>query len=118
MNANELERELDCCCGTEYYLQPSSVSFRLTEGADLFLRRTGAWGMLRQIQFLLDNELTQDQRDDWFKLIKITEDYKLVIEDGNGKVLATADLDDHAEIPQHEWRFFFADSVLMVPSEY
>ena len=50
-------------------------------------------------------------------LIVVDSSAKIIVDDGNGNVLYTREV-DYTDAEEGAWKFFFTNNVLLLPSEY
>jgi hypothetical protein len=103
--------------GTEYWYRHHFVrGVTYTDGVKYFAEAAGAWWfvddciieyapLMRQHGFLT---ITLDVAND---------KAKITVDDGNDNVLATKAI-PYTDCPAGQYRFYFTDNVLLLPSEY
>lgn len=119
VNPQELQAALRQFTGTTHYYRIDSKTL-LTDGAYYLATQAGAfWLMALFSSYLLELRL-----DDWFTVLKLkTAGNKttVTIDDGNGNVLATQEI-ENSDFPLDEITLYGCWDgehwVLMLPSEY
>ena len=119
VNPQELQAALRQFTGTTHYYRIDSKTL-LTDGAYYLATQAGAfWLMAVFSSYLLELKL-----DDWFTVLKLkTEGNKttVTIDDGNGNVLATQEI-ENSDFPLSTITLYGCWDgehwVLMLPSEY
>lgn len=112
-----LKQDLMQFTGTEYWhrcaLNPNCL---YTDGVEFFVEQVGGYWLLD----ILATEFFELQYKAGFlsPILKVSGNQAdLVIEDGDYNVLQTKHI-DFTDCPEGEWRFFFTNNVILLPSEY
>jgi len=117
ITSKELERELAQCIGTEHYYKLRIPKITYTDGVKVFAEKAEAMWLVVDIGLYLFKPKLN--RDPFLSITLKVKDNKgeLVFDDGNDNVLYTKTY-GYTDCPEGEWKFFYCDGVLMVPSEY
>ena len=132
MRTQELKAALANYYGSEtFYRHALNRRMTYTEGVQAFAKCAGAYWFLdiaaTELFALLKVRRTcphAPRGEDFLSVLLHVEGTKAKItaDDGNGNVLFTKSIDyTHfpcMDCPEGEWRFFFTNNVLMLPSEY
>ena len=113
-SSEELRNNLEQFYGTENYFTNPLVKYKYTDGVKYFAEEAGAYWLLQEI-----NGMTAKVNEYFFNIKVISKNNKadIIIDDGNGKILAKKHI-SFTDLPEGEWQFFLTDNVLMIPSEY
>lgn len=113
-SSKELKANLEQFYGTENYFTNPLVKYKYTDGVKYFAENAGAYWLLQEI-----NGMTAKVNEYFFNIKVISKNNKanIIIDDGNGKVVAKKHI-GFTDLPEGEWQFFLTDNVLMIPSEY
>ena len=118
METKELENKLEGFIGTESYHKMFPFKTVFTDGVKCFADEAGAYWLLTDINlFLHKSEL--GKQDFLCITLQVGDNNKadLVFDDGNDNVLFKRHY-RFTDCPKGEWKFFYMDNVLMLPSEY
>lgn len=117
VNSAQLADDLAYFTGTEHwYRHPLNRECLYTDGVQFFAEKVGAYWLLD----LLATEFFELQHNAGFlsvNLIVTGSEADLIIEDGDYVSLAKKHI-PYTDCPEGEWRFFFTDNVILLPSEY
>ena len=89
-----------------------------SDGAKYFAECAGG-GAYWFLDIVATEYLPLQRREEFMvvKLIVTGTKAKIVVDDGNGNVLKTKDI-DFTDCPAGEWKFYLSGGVLFLPSEY
>lgn len=113
----DLKAALAHCTGSEHWYRHALVRpFLYTDGVKLFADMAGAYWFLD----IIATEVFRYQAREEFIHIKM--DVKggaavITADDGNGAVFWSRNI-DFTDCPEGEWRFYLANSTMLLPSEY
>lgn len=111
-----LKEDLQQFIGTTAYHRLTYYPIYCTDGVAFFANKTESYWLVDEI----GHHVTHPLKDQPFVYIVVkSKDNKADIrfEDGNKKHLLTKHI-PFTDLPEGEWKFFYADRVLMLPSEY
>jgi hypothetical protein len=115
----ELQHNLAHFTGTEtWWRHGLNRNMLYTDGVQYFAENAG--GGAYWFLDIVATELFKLQRqEDFLTIIATVADSKatLTADDGNGDIKWTRHI-DYTDMPTGEWKFFFTNDVLMLPSEY
>lgn len=118
ISAEKLKEELSYCTGTEHYYSVNMFpKSRYTDGVKTFYEVAEAYWLVNDI-LLYVNYSKLDKEE--FLCIKMqVKDSKgdLIFDDGNGNVLEKQHY-NLCDLPDGEWKFYYTNGVLLLPSEY
>lgn len=118
ISAKELKQAVAQCTGTDkYYKAAMFPKSRYTDGVKLFYEKAESYWLVNDI-LLYVNYSKLDKEE--FLCIKMrVNDGKgdLIFDDGNGNVLEKQHY-NFCDLPDGEWKFYYIDGVLLLPSEY
>lgn len=117
ISAQQLQSELDQCTGTEHYYRGPLNRYKFTDGVHIFADKAGAVWLLTDIALFLSKSELQNQ--EFLCIVLKVKDQKadLIFEDGNDKVLFKRHY-SFTDCPEGDWKLYFIDNVLLLPSEY
>ncbi len=120
IESNELRHQLAHHTGsTTWYRHPFNRSCTYTDGVQAFAEAAGAYWLLDIL--MTQPEIIQAQRREGIVFIT------LAVSRGSAMLTVKRDDDepalysrhiDYTDCPEGEWKFFFGDDVLLLPSEY
>lgn len=118
MESEKLRRSLEGFIGTEAYHKIFPFKTVFTDGVKYFAEQAGAFWLITDINlFLHKSELG---KQDFLSIKLVVQENKradLIFDDGNDNVLFKRHY-RFTDCPAGEWKFFYMDGVLMLPSEY
>lgn len=118
-NPYTLKRDLDCFIGTEFWHRHSlNRNVLFTDGVKYFADQVGGYWLLDIIA--TQPEILSTMRDGFATIeLDVNNDAtgEVICDDGNGNLSYRRTL-EYTDAPEGTWRFFFANSVIMLPSEY
>ena len=114
-----LSADLKMFTGTEqWFNHPLSSNFLYTDGVKFFAEHCGGgayWFLDILATELADLQETEDFMS--ITLIVVDSSAKILVDDGNGNILHTREV-DYTDAEEGAWKFFFTNNVLLLPSEY
>ena len=114
-----LSADLKMFTGTEqWFRHPLSSNFLYTDGVKFFAEHCGGgayWFLDILATELADLQETEDFMS--ITLIVVDSSAKILVDDGNGNILHTREV-DYTDAEEGSWKFFFTNNVLLLPSEY
>jgi hypothetical protein len=114
-----LSADLKMFTGTEqWFRHPLSSNFLYTDGVKFFAEHCGGgayWFLDILATELADLQETEDFMS--ITLIVVDSSAKILVDDGNGNILHTREV-DYTDAEEGAWKFFFTNNVLLLPSEY
>ena len=114
-----LSADLKMFTGTEqWFKHPLSSNFLYTDGVKFFAEHCGGgayWFLDILATELADLQETEDFMS--ITLIVVDSSAKILVDDGNGNILHTREV-DYTDAEEGAWKFFFTNNVLLLPSEY
>jgi hypothetical protein len=114
-----LSADLKMFTGTEqWFKHPLSSNFLYTDGVKFFAEHCGGgayWFLDILATELADLQETEDFMS--ITLIVVDKSAKILVDDGNGNILHTREV-DYTDAEEGAWKFFFTNNVLLLPSEY
>ena len=114
-----LSADLKMFTGTEqWFRHPLSSNFLYTDGVKFFSEHCGGgayWFLDILATELADLQETEDFMS--ITLIVVDSSAKILVDDGNGNILYTREV-DFTTADEGSWKFFFTNNVLLLPSEY
>lgn len=117
LTADALETGLANFYGTDHYYKHSlNKNMVYTDGVKYFAENAEAYWFLD----IVATEIVKYQSAEEFILIElVVTDSKAVIycDDGNGRKFYEKAI-DYTDCPVGDWKFYFTNKVLMIPSEY
>lgn len=117
MDTHDLQRHLRQFTGSEYWFRHGlNRDVTYTDGVAFFAENAGAYWFLDIVVTELYPLLLAE---DFLIVVLHVEGSKAKItaDDGNGNVLWSRSI-DWTSCPEGEWKFFFTNNVLLLPSEY
>ena len=118
--SNDLERSLSMFTGTEVCHRWSILfMFVCTDGVKYLAEKAGAYWLLDAIaSYQFQKKFVRESFQTWkFKKNEDGEGGILTAEDGNGRVLATQEI-EYTDFPLDTIKLYFIDGVILLPSEY
>ena len=119
MNAQDLQHDLQQFTGTEHwYSHPLGKQLMYTDGVKFFADQQGAYWLIDI--FASQPEILATMRDGFAVMelvVKPDSTGQITCSDGNDNITYTRDL-DFTDALEGTWRFFLANNVIMLPSEY
>ena len=117
INAAEFKNHLNQFTGTDrWYRHGLNKACLYTDGVRFFVEEAGAYWLLD----ILATEFFELQRKVGFLSVTLKvagNQASLLVEDGDYKELACKFI-EYTDCPEGEWKFFFTNEVLLLPSEY
>ena len=114
-----LSADLKMFTGTEqWFRHPLSSNFLYTDGVKFFTEHCGG-GALWFLDILATELADLQETEDFMSIVLIVVDKsaKILVDDGNGNILYTREV-DYTDAEEGAWKFFFTNNVLLLPSEY
>jgi hypothetical protein len=116
-NSAALTQALAQFTGTEYWHRhPLNRECLYTDGVEYFADKVGGYWLLD----ILATEYFELQHNAGFLSVRLDvkgNEADLIIEDGDYVLLAKKHI-GFTDCPEGDWRFFFTDNVILLPSEY
>lgn len=106
--------------GTERWYRHWAVrSILYTDGVKYVADTAGAYWLLDEIAFAQkgNKQVAAEAFQLWKLTVRPDHTATLICEDGNGNVVFTKQL-EYTDFPLDEIKFYFADNVILLPSEY
>lgn len=117
MNAQELKDAMRQFTGAEQWFRHNlNRNVLYTDGVNFFAAEAGTYWFVD----LVVTELYRLQLAEGFLTVVLHVEgskAKITADDGNGNVLWSRSI-DWTDCPEGEWKFFFTNNVLLLPSEY
>jgi len=112
-------QDLEMFTGTEQWYRCQLTGLLYTDGIHYLIENNAAWLVTDSLVNI--KHLKQLKGEDFltvkFKLNEDKESGVYTIDDGNGNILFSHDI-EYTDFPLDEIKMFFANGVLMLPSEY
>lgn len=102
--------------GTEHYYKHPFTKSVYTDGVKYFAEKAGAYWFL---DIVFSEYFTLMKKEGFLSINLKVNDFgaDITVDDGNENILVKRHI-DWTDCPQGEYKFFYADSVLMLTSEY
>jgi len=114
-----LRHELAGFTGTgTYFRHALARGILYTEGVQHFAERAGAYWLLDIIA--TQPEIVRPMKEDGFVIVSLHSEGgkgSIVASDGDGHIYYRREL-DYTDCPEGVWKLYFANNVILLPSEY
>lgn len=102
---------------TQWFRNPAFPNFTYTEGVKYLAEQAGAYWL---IDYVFSNQLIPAIKampfQTW-KIMVVDESATITVDDGNGKIIKEFKI-PYTDFPLPEFKLYFTDNVLLLPSEY
>lgn len=116
---DQLRHELRYFTGTEnWYRCAANPNIIYTDGVKFFVDEAGAYWLLDILA--TQPEILSTMREGFASIslfVRPGNTASLICDDGNGNVTYQREI-EYTDCPEGAWNFYFADNVILLPSEY